>query len=54
MTKNNTATSSLKQTITLLIFFNISTDFIHVLQVDGYFRRINPAVSDIGSFTDER
>ena len=34
-------------------FFNISDDFICIAGFDGYFKRINPAVSKLLGFTDE-
>ena len=34
-------------------FFNISADFICIAGFDGYFKRINPAVSKLLEYTDE-
>lgn len=34
-------------------FFNISADFICIAGFDGYFKRINPAVSQLLGFTEE-
>jgi len=53
MTKNNTTISSLKTDYHFDNFFNISADFICIAGFDGYFRRINPAVSKLLGFTEE-
>ncbi|MBC7408152.1 MAG: PAS domain-containing sensor histidine kinase [Arcicella sp.] len=53
MTKNNITKSSLKTEYQFDNFFNISADFICIAGFDGYFKRINPAVSKLLGFTEE-
>lgn len=53
MTENNASISSLKTDYHFDNFFNISADFICIAGFDGYFKRINPAVSKLLGYTDE-
>ncbi|RTY88958.1 PAS domain-containing sensor histidine kinase [Flavobacterium sp. RSP15] len=53
MTENNASISSLKTDYHFDNFFNISADFICIAGFDGYFKRINPAVSKLLGFSEE-
>lgn len=53
MSKNNTTISSLRTDYHFDNFFNISADFICIAGFDGYFKRINPAVSKLLGYSDE-
>lgn len=52
MIENNPSNSSLKTEYHFDNFFNISADFICIAGFDGYFKRINPAVSKLLEYSD--